>query len=58
MGGYYVYVIGPDGHVQDRISFFCRSDQEAKSRAKQMVDGHAVELWQEARKIAVFKPDD
>jgi hypothetical protein len=28
----------------------------SRRRAEQLVDGHAVELWQEARKIAEFKP--
>jgi len=25
--------------------------------AKQMVDGHAIELWHEARMIAAFEPE-
>jgi len=34
----------------------CDDDEQAKRRAEQLVDGHAVELWQEARKIAEFRP--
>jgi hypothetical protein len=56
MHGYRVYIIGPDGHIQNRIDLFCENDDDAKERAKQLVDGHAVELWDEARKIALFKP--
>jgi hypothetical protein len=56
MHGYRAYVIGRDGHIQDRIDLFCDNDDEAKERAKQLVDGYAVELWDEGRQIAVFEP--
>ena len=56
MHGYRAYIICPDGRVQDRIDLFCENDDDAKERAKQLVDGHAVELWDEARKIARFEP--
>jgi hypothetical protein len=35
----------------------CDDDEEAKRVSKQMVDGHAIELWQEARRIALFEPE-
>jgi hypothetical protein len=35
----------------------CEDDEEAKRVTKQMVDGHAIELWQEARMIATFEPE-
>jgi hypothetical protein len=35
----------------------CEDDEEAKRFAKQTVDGHAIELSQEARKIALFEPE-
>ena len=57
MAGYYVYVIGDDGHVQSRVDIFCKDDDEAKGCAKQMVDGHAIELWQQARRVAAFEPE-
>ena len=57
MHGYRVYIIGSDGHVQDRIELFCEDDDDAEERAKQLVDGHAVELWDQARKIATFEPE-
>ena len=58
MAGYYVYIIGVDGHIQKRINVLSNSDEEAKTVAEQYVDGHAVELWQQKRKIAEFKPKD
>jgi hypothetical protein len=56
MNGYYAYVIGEDGHITNRVEVICDDDEEAKRRARQMVDGHAIELWQGARKIATFEP--
>jgi hypothetical protein len=33
-------------------------DEDAKKQAKPLVDGHAIELWQTARKIAKFPRKD
>jgi hypothetical protein len=54
--GYYAYVIGDDGHIRNRIEVRCGNDDEAKRCAEQLVDGYAIELWQETRKVATFKP--
>ena len=48
------YVIGPDGHVRDRVDFSCRDDEGAKERAKQLVADYDIELWHLDRKITVF----
>jgi hypothetical protein len=56
MAGYYAYIIGDDGHITHRVPIICADDEEAKRRAKRLVDGHAVELWQQARKIERFEP--
>jgi hypothetical protein len=58
MPGYYIYTLGDDGHVQSRVNAICDDDEQAKRHAEQLVDGHVVELWQEARKIAEFHPDN
>ena len=52
--GYYAYFTGDDGHLTNRVTILAVNDEEAKRLAKQLVDGHAVELWQEGRKIAIF----
>ena len=52
--GYYAYVMGRDGHIQNRIAILCHDDEEAKRLAKQLVDGHDVELWQGTRMVATF----
>ena len=57
MPGYYAYFIADDGRISKRVALVSDDDEEAKRFAKQMVDGHAIELWQEARMIATFEPE-
>ena len=57
MHGYRAFIVDPSGHVKDRVEFFCANDDEAKERAKQLVDGHAIELWDGTRQIAKFEPN-
>ena len=54
--GYYAYFIGDDGHIASRIEGHCGNDEEAIRCAKRLVDAHAIELWQEARKVMTFLP--
>ena len=54
MAEYRVYIIGVDGHFFNAVPLECSDDADAKERAKQLVDGHDVELWQRDRKIARF----
>jgi hypothetical protein len=56
MHTYRAYLIKSDGHVIYRVDLVCDNDEAAKERAKLLVDGHAVELWDGPRKIAEFKP--
>ena len=55
MRDYRAYVIGPDGHIKDRIEFWSEDDEKAKEHAGQYVDGRDIELWRRDRKIAEFK---
>ena len=48
------YLIGSNGRIQQRIELVFEDETTAKERAKQLVDGHDVELWQGIRKIAIF----
>lgn len=52
MPEYRVYIVGSDGHFQSSVPLVCADDDEALEHAQQLVDGHDVELWQRARKIA------
>jgi hypothetical protein len=55
MQEYHAYVIGPDGHILQRIDLLCANDDAAKERASALVDGHDVELWQGERQVETFK---
>ena len=46
MPDYRAYIMGPDGHVQNRVALRCDDDVEVIRLAKQVVDGHDVELRQ------------
>jgi hypothetical protein len=52
---YRVYIVGSDGHFVSSVALECADDTEATEQTEQLVDGHDVELWQRARKIAVLK---
>ena len=54
MNEFRVYLIGSDGHIKSRVDLICEHEEAARERAKQLVDGHDVELWQLGRKIATF----
>jgi hypothetical protein len=53
---YRVYVIGPDGHIIDRIDLVCAAEEDAIERARQVIDHHVIELWQGSRRIERFEP--
>lgn len=55
MQGYRAYILGPDGHVQERVDLDCPDEAEAIEQAKRLVDSHDVELWQLDRKIETFR---
>jgi hypothetical protein len=56
MPEYRTYIIGSDGEFQSSVSLECADDEVALKKARHLVDGHHVELWQSTRKIATFEP--
>jgi hypothetical protein len=42
MQDYRAYILGPDGHVHDRVDLPCDDDGEAMKLAKRLVDGRDV----------------
>jgi hypothetical protein len=54
MQDYGAYIVGPDGHIRDRVDMHATDDGEAIKLAEQLVDGHDVELWQLGRKIGTL----
>ena len=55
---YRAYTIGRDGHIQARYDLTATDEPEARKQAEHLVDGHDVELWQGARKVATFRPSN
>jgi hypothetical protein len=47
MNEYRAYVMGHDRHIQSLRAFVCANDVDATVWAKQLVDGHDIELWSE-----------
>ena len=52
---YRAYLIDAEGHISRRVDLVCVDDEAAKERARQLVDGHDVELWRLGDMVAVFK---
>ena len=42
MEEYRAYVIGPEGHIFNRVDIRCSDENEARRLAKIAVDGHAM----------------
>jgi hypothetical protein len=55
MQEYRAFILGPDGHVKNRVDLRCADEAEAIRLAKQLVAELDVELWQLDRKIETFR---
>ena len=55
MAEYRVNIIGTDGQFLRAVELICPDDDKAREYAKQLVDGHDVELWQHDRLVERFK---
>lgn len=54
MHRYRIYILDKGGHIASAIDLPCQDDQDARTQASQLADGHAIELWQEGRFIDRF----
>jgi hypothetical protein len=52
---YRAYVIGDGGHIVSSREWVADSDADATIWAKQLVDGHDVELWSGTRFVVRLK---
>ncbi len=52
---YRAYIIGRDGDFDRAVELDCANDEAAIEYAKQLVNGHDVELWQRDRRIVRFE---
>ncbi len=43
------YTLGDDDHITGSRDFVCVGDDDATVWAKQLLDGHDIELWNGAR---------
>jgi hypothetical protein len=57
MPNYHAYLIDEDGHVTLRIDLICADEDTAMEQARSLVDGQSIELWEAARKISTFDPE-
>jgi hypothetical protein len=55
MAEYRAYIIAHDGKISRAVELLCPDDDTAKEYAKQLVDGHHVELWQGERRVTKFE---
>jgi hypothetical protein len=53
---YSAYAIGPDDRIVLRFDLICADDDAAKERARQLIDGYAIELWRDQNLLARFEP--
>ena len=59
MPEYRFYAIEPNGHVSGPpAARDLPDDSEALKEARQMVNGHDIEVWQGSRILAYLTPDD
>lgn len=50
------YLIDGAGHITLRVDIVVEDEAEARQRAKLLVDGRAVELWEGATRLDRFEP--
>jgi hypothetical protein len=55
MAHYRAYLLDEYRHVISAANLHCADEQEARERARQLVDVNDVELWRLDRRIAVFE---
>jgi len=49
------YILGNDGHIIRAVEYVCPNEESAKQYAKQLMDGHDVELWEAEHPIETFR---
>jgi hypothetical protein len=59
MPEYRFYTIEKSGHVRQLpLAHELPSDQAANEKAKKLIDGHDIEIWQGARMVAYLVSDE
>jgi hypothetical protein len=53
---YRAYFLNDEGHVdKPPVLLDCASDEQATQKARSLLDGHDVEVWDENRRVALLK---
>ena len=55
---YHVFELTAEGQAIARIDLHCENIEDAKERAKQLVQDRPVELWDGPVRIARFTPEN
>jgi hypothetical protein len=55
MPDYRAYTVGDDGHFNGYEPLACANDEEAITKAKVLVQRHAVELWDGPRLVEIHE---
>ena len=58
MPEYLACLMNEDGSVERSLQLLCPDDDTAKEYARQLADGHAIELWKGAAQIERFSKRD
>ena len=57
MPSYRLYTLTPDEHIQTPPEVVeCTDDEAAIERAKQVLDGHTIEVWRLSRCVIRLEP--
>jgi len=58
MPSYRIYALSKDDHVRGQPqTIHCADDTAAVAVAKQLLDGHALEVWNDSRLVKRLEPD-
>jgi hypothetical protein len=52
MAHYRAYILNREGRIMEAVDLDCADDTAATESAKQLVNGHDVELWKDARVVS------
>ena len=58
MAEYRVYEIGDGDHIVKATPMICGNDHEAIVKARELAEGHVVEVWNKARFVARLDAED
>jgi hypothetical protein len=58
MPDFRVYFIGEDGHIVGVEQLANVAEADALEKARQLLDGHDIEVWEGERQVAVLSKKD